>query len=81
VSRSRLAGVDAPDFTKPHYVVTWSIDVWADTPREAAEEARAILTDDTLVETIFEVEPYVERFVIDLDEDATVRVDTHGGDR
>lgn len=30
---------------KTHYMVTWSIDIYGDTPREAAAEAQNIMQD------------------------------------
>jgi hypothetical protein len=35
--------------------VIWEIDVWADSPREAAERAREIQLDQTSAATVFKI--------------------------
>ncbi len=44
--------------TQDHYRVTWVIDVFAATPREAAQEARAIQLDSGSIATVFRVTKY-----------------------
>lgn len=39
----------------PEYVVTWTNDITADSPREAAELALAMQRDPTSIATVFEV--------------------------
>lgn len=50
-----------------HYVVTWTIDIWADTPHDAAIIALEIQRDSMSDATIFEVKT--------VDEDTTETVD------
>jgi len=40
----------------PKYVVHWSIDLWADSPEQAAQEALAIQRDRNSIATLFRVE-------------------------
>lgn len=39
-----------------HYLVTWSIDIWADSPLEAAGAARHYQKNHGSIATIFDVE-------------------------
>jgi hypothetical protein len=39
----------------PEYHVTWEIDLYADSPCEAAKEARAIHRDPDSLATVFDV--------------------------
>lgn len=39
----------------PEYRITWTIDEWADTPEEAARQARARLLDPDSIADVFEV--------------------------
>jgi hypothetical protein len=39
----------------PHYLVTWEIDVWADTPERAAQDARTIQRHPQSTATVFTV--------------------------
>lgn len=49
--------------------VTWEIDIEADTPREAAEQAQAIQRDVMSIATVFRVVPGDDvETVVDLDE-------------
>ena len=36
-----------------HYTVCWEMDFWADSPRAAAEQARAIQLDPASTATVF----------------------------
>ena len=38
-----------------HYRVSWTIDIWADTPISAAHEAQLIQRDPDSVATVFDV--------------------------
>lgn len=38
-----------------HFVVKWEIDVWADSPEEAAEQAREIMQDKDSTANYFTV--------------------------
>ena len=42
--------------TSKHYLVTWEIDIWADSPAAAAEIARDCQTDPNTTATIFKVQ-------------------------
>lgn len=60
----------------PEYLVTWQIEIYADDPREAAEQALAIHRKPTSTATVFDVVEtadggcgHVTR--VDLDEPAT----------
>src|SRR5436309_15439726 len=53
----------------PEYRITWEIDLWADSPREAAEQALTIHRNPESIATVFDVTDetgHTER--IDLDE-------------
>lgn len=50
-----------------HYVVTWEVDIYAETPRQAAEQALAIHRDPESMATVFDV--WTD------DEDGTHRID------
>lgn len=50
------------------YRVTWKIDINAESPREAAEEARRIQRDPDSTANVFDVTPH-ENLNIDLDEE------------
>ncbi len=49
------------------YHVVWEIDVYAESPREAAKEAQAIQQDKDAMATVFDV--------AEEDSDKTVRID------
>ena len=49
------------------YHVVWEIDVYAESPREAAKEAQAIQLDEDSTATVFDV--------AEEDSDKTVRID------
>jgi len=51
------------------YLVTWQIDVEADSPREAAERARAIQLDPDSIANVFDVQrgPHAKACTIDLE--------------
>ena len=49
------------------YHVVWEIDVYAESPREAAKEAQAIQQDEDSIATVFDV--------TEEDSDKTVRID------
>lgn len=56
-----------PDFSKTHYVITWTIDEWADSPREAAQMAKDDMKE--FGATVFEVREYGDdKVIIDLEE-------------
>lgn len=55
-----------------HYLVTWDIDLWADTPEAAAEQARAIQRDPTSTATVFSVRD------VDADVTTELQVDLDG---
>lgn len=40
-----------------HYFVTWTIDIYAETPRQAAEQALAIQRNQESTATVFGVQP------------------------
>ncbi len=42
----------------PSYHITWEIDIDADSPREAAEEAQRIQRDPTSLATVFTVQEH-----------------------
>lgn len=44
-----------PSTEEKRYVVRWTIDIWADTPEQAARTARLIQLDAESEATIFEV--------------------------
>ena len=54
------------------YLVTWSINIPADSPKDAAEEARRIQLDADSIATVFEVDSgdnlQHETFIVDLGE-------------
>ena len=39
----------------PEYRITWDIDLWADSPREAAEKALSIHRNPESIPTVFAV--------------------------
>lgn len=45
----------------PEYIVTWTIDIDADSPRDAAEQALAIQRDPASIAAVFSVQHVVER--------------------
>lgn len=51
------------------YLVTWEIDIDADSPKEAAEKARHIQLDPESMATVFEVFADGTRVRVDLLED------------
>jgi len=51
------------------YIVTWTINIEADTPKEAAEKALTIQRDPSSIATCFDVELESELFFIDLEQD------------
>jgi hypothetical protein len=53
------------------YHVVWEIDVYAESPREAAKEAQAIQQDKDSMATVFDV--------TEEDSDKTVRIDLAEG--
>jgi hypothetical protein len=54
------------------YLVTWEIDIDAETPRAAAERALEIMRDPDSIGTVFKVEDAKQVHVVDLlDEEAT----------
>ncbi len=38
-----------------HYLVNWPIDIWAETPEEAARQALKIQSDPKSIATVFDV--------------------------
>ena len=53
------------------FLVTWEIDIYADTPREAAVKAKAIMQDKNASANVFEVfDSDDQQHQIDLDEEA-----------
>ena len=46
-----------PD-TGIEYTVTWAIEVYADTPEDAAQQAEDIMRDPTSLATVFDVQPF-----------------------
>lgn len=38
-----------------HYTVTWTIDVWADSPEEAAHKALRTQRDNDSIATVFDI--------------------------
>ncbi len=61
------------------YLVTWEIDLFADSPREAAEQALAIQRDPDSVATVFDVTDetgHIEH--IDLEDDDPAREQESG---
>ena len=50
----------------PRYYVTWDIDIEADTPEQAALEARKIQLDPDSLATVFTVVDEVEAMRVDL---------------
>ena len=49
-----------------NYLVAWEIDIEAETPREAAERALAIMQDPESIGTVFKVADAKEVHVVDL---------------
>jgi len=49
-----------------NYLVTWEIDMEAETPREAAERALKITRDPESIGTVFKVCDAKQEYVIDL---------------
>ena len=49
------------------YRVTWVIDVWAETPADAAIEAREIQRDRNSIATMFDVEDVEARLAYTVD--------------
>lgn len=58
----------------PFYRVTWKIDIAADTPEEAAEEALRIHRDPESIATVFNISAHHEEVdcTVDLTEGTTV---------
>ena len=55
------------------FLVTWEIDIDADTPAEAAAKARAIQLDPASSATVFTVHEHDgEAIIIDVEDDATL---------
>lgn len=55
-----------------HFVVKWEIDIWADSPKEAAEQAREIMHDKDSIANYFTVtgdDDSVNHFDLDFDSD------------
>jgi hypothetical protein len=53
-----------------HYLVTWDIDIDADSPKEAAEKALVIQRDPESVATVFRIEDDDRNsHTVDLDEE------------
>jgi len=53
-----------------HYLVMWPIDIWADTPKEAAQHALEIQRDLKSIATLFDVKDGAGKWTqIDLRED------------
>ncbi len=44
----------------PNYLVRWEIDLWADSPEEAAQEAFKIHRDPESIATVFQVQEELE---------------------
>lgn len=58
-----------------HYHVVWEVDIWASTPRKAAEEALKMQRDPNGTATVFDVfgtDPNARHY-IDLDEPPNTR--------
>lgn len=53
---------------KNQYLVTWTSDIWADSPKGAAEEARSQIADPDSIAHIFRVFDGDHSQEIDLDE-------------
>lgn len=53
----------------PEYVVEWQINISADNPREAAEQALNIMRNPSSTATVFDVLTEDESVRIDLEED------------
>jgi hypothetical protein len=49
-----------------NYLVTWEIDMEAETPREAAQRALEIMQDPESIGTVFKVADARQVYVIDL---------------
>lgn len=59
-----------PD-TGQEYTVEWAIEVYADTPEEAAMEAERIMQDPTNMANVFDVQPFGkpgEKVQVDLEQ-------------
>jgi hypothetical protein len=52
----------------PNFVVTWTIDIEADTPEGAARKALAVQRDQNSIATVFEVHDGEQSKTVDLEE-------------